>query len=581
MKKLNKHNNSLKGLFLLFAFIVITSCTNQFDELNIDPNAFNSAAPENLFAGSVKSTLDLVGGHMNDQMFMMYASYYGGKGGQFPNFFYNENQLDNWWRQFYVDCIKNNQEIIDKFSDNLDYKNRVLIAKIWKSYIYSVLVSTFGGVPYEEASLGLNATNYSTEEYIYTDILNLLKEAGENIDLNGDQLLPDPIFNGNNQLWIKFANSLRLKIALRISEGFPTLAEQHGTEVIQNEDALINVNAENAVMKWGSEQQNWSFNYDRYIFVNPQNDIVPNVNFHYMLNLKTYRDPRLFEIIEPSSNPIQVIDSVFESGSTEKVRVRYELAYFGRPLGGNGLVDGWNLNQNDNILNGIPNQNYCRPKTETFMAQDMSFNIITASEMYFIRAEAQLKGWGGNRTAEQYYTSGIANSFAQYGVASKLSHYLQQDGVKWGTSSLGDKDLYSVQTSGISANPLDKIVRQRWLASFNQGHDIWCLQKRTRMLPIIAHFSPDGSTGLDWSEIPERMVYPPLSESGFNNVGFTAAVSLLQNGNTLLSPLQMNKPFSPINYTELLAEFNQDFATNFYGPSEDDLIAAGVTYTKL
>ena len=128
---------------------------------------------------------------------------------------------------------------------------------------------------------------------------------------------------------------------------------------------------------------------------------------------------------------------------------------------------------------------------------------------------------------------------------------------------------------------MDKIVRQRWLGSFNQGHDMWCLQKRTRLLPIIAHFNPDGSTGLDWSEIPERMVYPPLSESGFNNAGYIAASARLANGNDLTSPLQMNKPYTPVNYPSLNVEFNQDFATNFYGPSEDDLIAAGIPYTKL
>ena len=101
------------------------------------------------------------------------------------------------------------------------------------------------------------------------------------------------------------------------------------------------------------------------------------------------------------------------------------------------------------------------------------------------------------------------------------------------------------------------------------------------MLPIVAHFSPDGATGLDWSEIPDRMLYPPLSESGNNSAGFSAAVALLQNGNTLDSPLQMNKTYTPIDYTQFPAEFNQDFANNFYGPSEDDLIAAGVPYTIL
>jgi len=578
---MNKSKFILKIMYILFTISVVSSCTKHFEDLNTDPNAFNTIAPENLFAGSVKSTLDLVGGTMNDQMFMMYASYYGGKGGQFSNFFYTENAIDTWWRQFYVDCIKNNQEIIDKFEGNPDYQNRVLIAKIWKSYQYSILVSTFGGVPFEEASKGLNATNYSTEEEIYIAILDLLKEAGEKLDINEDQLLPDPIFNGNIDLWIKFANSLRLKIALRISEGFSALAQQHGSDVMRNENNLINSNSENATMKWGTEQQNWSYNYSRYVFVEPQLDVLPNINFHFMLNLKTYSDPRLFAIAEPSNNPIDIVDEVYKSGSTtEKIRVRYKLPYFGRLLGGNGVVDGWNLDQNLNILNGVANQRFCRPKKEIFMTQDMGFHIITNSEMNFIKAEAKLKGWGGTKTVEQYYYQGIDASFQQYGVSGS-SQYKQLDGIRWGSASIGDRDLFGIKTSGISDDPMDKIVRQRWLASFNQGHDIWCLQKRTRLLPIIAHFNPDGSTGLDWSEVPERMVYPPLSESGFNNAGFVAASARLANGNSLTSSLQMNKSYVPINYPSLIVQLNQDFATNFYGPSEDNLIAAGIPYTKL
>jgi hypothetical protein len=578
---MKKHIYTYKIACLLLAFTAILSCTEGFEDLNKDPNAFNTAEPYNLFAGSVKGTLDLFGGTMNDQMYMMYASYYGGKGGQFGNFFFNENNLDDWWRRAYIDCVKNNQEIIDKFSDNPDYTNRVHIAKVWKSYIYSMLVSTYGGVPFEEASKGINATSYSSEEEIYTEILKLLKEAGEQMDPNGDKLLLDPIFDGNTDLWIKFANSLRLKIALRISEGFPDLAQQHGSEVMQNEDALISSNDENVVMRWGLDQQNWSFNYDRYIFQTVSLDILPLVNFHFMLNLKTYHDPRIFAIVEPSTGPITIDDEVFESGSTTvKIRVQYQLPYFGRALGGNGLVDGWGLNANDNLLNGLRNDRFCRPNEELFMAQDMGFNVITYSEINFIKAEAQLKGWGGSQTAEDYYNAGINASFQQYGAPGART-YREQDGIKWGTSSVGDNGLYSIVTSGISADPIDKIVRQRWLASFNQGHDIWCLQKRTRKLPIIAHFSPDGATGLDWAEIPERMVYPPLSESGFNNAGYTAAVALLANGNSLTSPIKMNKPMTPIDYPSLDVEFSRDFARNFYGPSEDDLIAAGIPYTKL
>jgi len=578
MEKMNKNKNYINLKLSLLIILFSMSCTNDFEEINTNEFIFNEASPEALFTGVVKNTLDLVGGTMNDQMFNTYASFYGGKGGQFNRYFYTEQALDQFWKRFYVNILKNNQDIIDSYSSDSNYSNRVTIAKIWKSYVYSILVSTFGPVPYQEALQGKNAAAYNSEELIYTDILAELKSAFENLDISGDTLAQDPIFNGDLTKWKKFANSLRLKIALRISEGFPALAEQHGSDAMANEGSLISSNDENASMKWGLEQENWSFNYSRYIFVEANDDVVPFMNLHFLLNLKTYKDPRLFKLVEPSNDPITITDVVFRSGSTtEQITVEYELPYFGRPLGGNAGVEGWNLNQNDNILNGLANRRFSRPKLDVFMAADMSYNIITYSEINFIKAEAQLKGWGGSKTGEEYYYDGIEASFQQYG-ATGFTDYKNTAGIQWGTTSVGDRGLFGVVTSGISNDPIDKITRQRWLASYNQGHDIWCMQKRTRTLPLIDQFAPDGATGLDYAPLPERLVYPPLSEGGLNNAAYQDAILNL-GGNTLYNELQMNTSYDPIQWETLVPELNQDFGTHFYGDSEDDLIAEGIDYT--
>ena len=575
---MNKNKNYINLKLSLLIILFSMSCTNDFEEINTNEFIFNEASPEALFTGVVKNTLDLVGGTMNDQMFNTYASFYGGKGGQFNRYFYTEQALDQFWKRFYVNILKNNQDIIDSYSSDSNYSNRVTIAKIWKSYVYSILVSTFGPVPYQEALQGKNAAAYNSEELIYTDILAELKSAFENLDISGDTLAQDPIFNGDLTKWKKFANSLRLKIALRISEGFPALAEQHGSDAMANEGSLISSNDENASMKWGLEQENWSFNYSRYVFVEANDDVVPFMNLHFLLNLKTYKDPRLFKLVEPSNDPITITDVVFRSGSTtEQITVEYELPYFGRPLGGNEGVEGWNLNQNDNILNGLANRRFSRPKLDVFMAADMSYNIITYSEINFIKAEAQLKGWGGSKTGEEYYYDGIEASFQQYG-ATGFTDYKNRAGIQWGTTSVGDRGLFGVVTSGISNDPIDKITRQRWLASYNQGHDIWCMQKRTRTLPLIDQFAPDGATGLDYAPLPERLVYPPLSEGGLNNAAYQDAILNL-GGNTLYNELQMNTYYDPIQWETLVPELNQDFGTHFYGDSEDDLIAEGIDYT--
>ena len=84
------------------------------------------------------------------------------------------------------------------------------------------------------------------------------------------------------------------------------------------------------------------------------------------------------------------------------------------------------------------------------MIQDMSFNIITYAETNFIKAEAQLLGWGGALSAEQYYYQGIEASFLQYGAVGS-AEYKERNGIKWGTSNIGDRDLFGLVTSGISS----------------------------------------------------------------------------------------------------------------------------------
>jgi hypothetical protein len=212
----------------------------------------------------------------------------------------------------------------------------------------------------------------------------------------------------------------------------------------------------------------------------------------------------------------------------------------------------------------------------------MKYYIVTYAELNFMLAEAKLKFWGGSKTAEDYYYAGIDASFEQYGVSSGVAAYKAQQGIKWNTLSIGDRDLFGIVSSGITTNPMDKIARQLWLTSYNQGHDIWCLQKRTRLLPFIPHFSPDTSVGAQYVDIPERMVYP-ISEIGLNNAGYVAAIQAL-GGNQMNTPLKMNKaPIIALKYWSSpgLGSFNQEFARRFYGESESNLIAAGIPYTKI
>jgi hypothetical protein len=196
-----------------------------------------------------------------------------------------------------------------------------------------------------------------------------------------------------------------------------------------------------------------------------------------------------------------------------------------------------------------------------------------------MKAEAALKGWGGSKTAEQYYYEGIEASFEQYGIQGAAA-YKERDGIKWGTSSIGDRHFTGIVTSGIPADPFAKIVVQRWIAMFNQGLDAWCLERRTRAITWPPHLNPH-ETSITWSYPPERMVYS-TNERTLNEAAYKEAAARLDGGDDLYTPLKMNKPVDPIiDWEAFPAKFNNDFGKHWYGNSIDDLVANGIEYTIL
>lgn len=573
-------NKQYINKIILVLVLIAGSCTDNFEEINTDPNAFNEAPATNAFAGVVKETLNLMG-RMEERWGIHWAAYTGGTGGQNARYGFTGGEIESNWRRTFVAVLKNNEELMLNHIDDPAYANRVQIAKIWKSYVYSVAVSVWGPLPMSDA-FGLESTvNYDSEEQIYTAILGMLETAAATIDPAGDSYSSDLVFGGDNDKWIKFANTLRLKIALRISHGFPGLAQANAQAVMANEGALISSPDENANLQWGTAEENWNRYYERYIFGQVNDDSYLFVNHAFLLHLKTYKDPRMDALVEDATEPLSIVDMVYESGSTTNlIPVRYDIPKYGRTMWGTALDD-WDLDNNDNPMQDVNNGWYSRPSYDHFFIPDATLNIITVAEANFMKAEAALKGWGGSLTAEEYYYAGIDESFAYYGV-SDVGAYKDRDGIKWNTAAAGDRDLWGIVSSGISADGMDKIVVQRWIAMYWQGLDGWALRKRTRSIVLPPHTGPDGVINIttDYAEIPERMEWDK-SEAAINPTGFASGLNHLGGPDETVFPLKMNKPSPGTAWENAPAVYNNDFARHWYGDSEDDLIDAGIQYEKL
>lgn len=578
-----KNISKLIKIGILSILVSTVSCTGDFEEINKDPNAFNEVSAESLIVGSMKSFLDIYGG-LHNLWYCVNSSRHAGdmSGNEMHRYGFNGGHTGNYWRSGYF-AIKNCQEVIDGFSDNPDYANRVAMAKILRATIHSYIVGSWGPSPMSEAGTGEPSIAYDSEEEIYTAILNALKENAELLMPDGDAFYDDPLFNGDIHKWKIFANTMRLKIALRASEAFPALASEHGSDVMANDDELINSNADEAALKWGTSLEDWSYYYNNFIH-DGRTEYIPKMNHMMVLYMKTYRDSRISSFAEPAAIPFVITEDLeLTSGSGNMVSVTYGIEYVGGTVANNAAsLDEWNLEPSQNPFQGFGDDNYSYWNQANFMKPDLTWTIQSASDSKLCQAEAALKGWGGSKSAQEYYEEGIDLSFAKWGHSDASAAYKAQDGIAWGTSAAGIRNFNGTGTSAISDDGLEKIVVQRWLGSFPFGFDTWCQQRRTRALSWPAHFNTAESTSERFMDIQERVIYS-LDEGSMNAEAYNAGVAMMGPtpkgevvGDQTFTMLDFSKPYTYYDWTTYSdAEYNLEFASQFYGTSVEDLEAAG------
>lgn len=247
---------------LLIAFIaVFSSCTKGFEEINTDPNGPVKIEADFLFTGSIFSTLNLYGGNMNRIVFFNYTQHFSGFQGEFQRFNYSNAENNQYWKQTYVNILQPLHRIKEEYKDDPKYKNRVTIAQIWKAFVYSNTLAIWGGMPMGEALQGEPNVPFVGEKEAYVQLLAELRDLAGAIDPKGDTYSnsADKVFGGDLLKWKRFANALRLRLAMRISNAQPNgdseLAERTVKELFDQKEYLMSGDDHSARAKWGGDQK--------------------------------------------------------------------------------------------------------------------------------------------------------------------------------------------------------------------------------------------------------------------------------------------------------------------------------------
>ncbi|MGN6296631.1 MAG: SusD/RagB family nutrient-binding outer membrane lipoprotein, partial [Ginsengibacter sp.] len=229
----------LKYASLLFFSVLlfsITSCKKELVKVNRNPNAAQIAQPDYLLTAATKSAIDeywsITRSTNPSSLFVQQWAMIQYTDPDRYNF--TNNDFQEFWTVQYSSIV-NLDEIIKLAEDegNSNYKGVALVLRSWA---FSLLTDAFGDIPYSQ-SIQIDkflTPAYDAQKDVYEGILNDLKTAQAALNPDGKPIAGDIIYNNNISLWKKFANSLRLRIALRISDREPEISKQVLAD-IQNE----------------------------------------------------------------------------------------------------------------------------------------------------------------------------------------------------------------------------------------------------------------------------------------------------------------------------------------------------------
>ena len=233
----------ISGVILLSA----VSCKKALDESNINANASETAQPDYLLTAAAKATADTYWGVTNNMnSSLLFVQHWAKIQYTDPDrYIYTNTSFPDLWNTGYASGIINLNELIKLAAaqTNPNYKGVALVLRSW---IFTLMTDAYGNVPYSQAG-DINKyllPKYDAQRDVYLGVLADLKTAQASLDPAGKPIAGDVIYANNIALWKKFANSLRLRVALRIADREPVLAKQVITDIQTEGGSYISANTE-------------------------------------------------------------------------------------------------------------------------------------------------------------------------------------------------------------------------------------------------------------------------------------------------------------------------------------------------
>lgn len=496
-------------VLIVAGMVGVNGCDQGFQDVNKNPNANTTADAQYVLPYVEETSVNLTYGGLD--LGMLYVQYYSQL--LYANaglYIYDPASANGEWSTFYTDILENLNQIRLK-AEEAQKPNQVAITKILMAWNVQIMTDLWGDIPYTEANLG-NAPldekvinpKYDEQEAIYTDLIASLDDAVAMIDVNSSPFGGEDLIYGGNMLkWKKFANSLKMRLYMRMSEVKPAVAAS-GIQEVYDSGIFISSNDDNAVKPYLPYPNNNPTN-EQYRLREDDKVSAPVVD-----TLKALSDPRLRVYAAPNGENSE---------------------YVGLPVG---------LEQGAGYTNsGVS------PIGAYYVAPTSPGVIMTYSEVLFILSEAEARGWMDvpGKTAGDLYNEAITanmHMFTQEKLDAVLSGFPGDDayntlGLKAEEfpSGITDQEINDyLQQPGVAwdANNWRELIGlQKWIKFYRQGIQGWYEWRRLDF-PVL---TPGRDATLD--QVPVRWVYP-LNEQSLNADNRAAAVDRM-GGDDLLTPV--------------------------------------------
>lgn len=507
--KINK--KTISAALSAAMLLSLTACTDNYEDYNQNPAGVTKDEMQRDAYSMASALVGLeawvVPSDVNTNQFVecLSGGSYGGYISDSNSGFSGKNFAqyspeDGWNRVFWKDFTPKLYGYYLQLQSATDDPVPLAVGQIIKVAGMVRITDAYGPMPYSKiGENGEIVAPYDSQKDIYYQMFDQLDSCITTLTNNRTAdfyASADHVFQGKVEKWIKFANSLKLRMAIRISKADPAKAQTEAESAVNHEVGVMTSNDDNAYYQQANTN---AFEVIMYEYNGGDSRVGADITSY----MNGYKDPR---------RAAMFTECTFSTGGYQ------------------GLRSGITIPDGD-VAHAY--SNFKVEKTSPMM-------WMNAAEVSFLRAEGALRGWNMGGTAQEFYEQGVRLSFEQWEVSGADAYLADATSTPEIYTDPAGLNSYTGTTSTITIawdenatteQKLERIITQKWIANFPLGQEAWSEYRRTgypKLMPVVVN----NSGGIvDSKRGARRQTYPNMERQD-NTANYNAALKLLGGPDT-------------------------------------------------